>query len=331
MEVWLLYLFCGGIILFSGAKLSKYGDIIAEKTGMGGTWIGVILMASVTSLPKLVTGISSVAVFNVPDIAAGAVLGSCLFNVFILSLLDIGRPLPISARAHQGHILSAGFTILLLGLVIFSILVGPNLPALGWIGPYSVVFLIIYFLSMRVIFSYEKKRVSEFIEELSEGEQYEHISKERAITMYIINALMVVASAIYLPHLGERIAEITNLGQTFVGNIFIAFSTSLPELVVTVAALRIGAVDMAVGNLFGSNLFNIGILAIDDIFYLQGPILSAITRTHLLSAISAITMTAIAIVGLTYRTTKKSLILAWDSFGIVLIYIMTILALYLSR
>ena len=81
MLLWIGFIICTAAIVFAGMRLSKYGDIIAEKTGLGRTWIGVVLMASVTSLPELVTGISSVTYAGVPDIAAGDVLGSCVFNM----------------------------------------------------------------------------------------------------------------------------------------------------------------------------------------------------------------------------------------------------------
>ena len=74
MLIWLQFIACTALIVFCGSRLSQYGDVIAEKSGMGRTWIGVVLMASVTSLPELITGISSVALFHVPDIAAGDVL-----------------------------------------------------------------------------------------------------------------------------------------------------------------------------------------------------------------------------------------------------------------
>src|SRR3990172_451335 len=104
MTLWLSFIICTSAIVYSGTKLAKYGDIIAEKTGMGRAWIGLVLMASVTSLPELVTGISSVTYAGVPDIAAGDVLGSYVFNMLILAILDaIQRPMPLSARAHYGH------------------------------------------------------------------------------------------------------------------------------------------------------------------------------------------------------------------------------------
>ena len=59
------------MIIYSGTKLAIYGDAIAEKTGMGKAWFGLVLMASVTSLPELITGISAVVIVDVPDLAVG--------------------------------------------------------------------------------------------------------------------------------------------------------------------------------------------------------------------------------------------------------------------
>ena len=75
---WLQLLASSSAIAIAGYWLARYGDVIAEKTKLGGTWIGVILVATVTSLPELATGVSAVTVANAPDIAVGDVLGSCV-------------------------------------------------------------------------------------------------------------------------------------------------------------------------------------------------------------------------------------------------------------
>jgi cation:H+ antiporter len=93
-----------------------------------------------------------------------------------------------------------------------------------------------------------------------------------------------------------------------------------------------GAVDLAIGNLLGSNIFNVGlILAADDFFYIAGPILSYVDPSHAVSAISAVTMTAIAVLGFTYRAEKKRLWLAWDSIGMVAVYLFNLLILFSMR
>jgi cation:H+ antiporter len=331
MTVWLQFGACAAVILFAGVKLSFYGDIIAEKTGLGRTWVGVVLLASVTSLPELITGISSVALFGVPDIAAGDVLGSCMFNVLIIALLDLmAGPSPLSARAHQGQVLTAGIGILLLGLVAISLNLGPQMPSVGWVGVHSIVLVLLYLGAMRLVFTYEKRRIAEFVEKV-EYKGHAEISGKRAYTMYGLNAAFIVAAATYLPHLGGEIARATGLGQSFVGNIIIGASTSLPEIVVSLAALKMGAVDMAFGNLFGSNLFDMAILGIDDVFYTKGVLTSHVAASQQIAAIAAMMMTAVAVVGMTYRVTRKRLFLAWDSWGIVAVYVLATGALYLRR
>jgi cation:H+ antiporter len=332
MFLWSGFIVCTLAIVYSGIRLSKYGDIIAEKTGLGRAWVGLVLMASVTSLPELVTGISSVTFAGVPDIAVGDVLGSCVFNIFIIALLDAAyRLMPISAKAHQGNILSAAFGILLLSVVTSSIFLHEHISPLGWIGPYSIFFAVIYFIAMRLVYFYSKRQIAALIKEKAVELRYQDISTKTAIVQYSLNALIVIIAATFLPKIGTGIAETTGLGQTFVGNIFIAVSTSLPEVVVCFSAVKMDAVDLAIGNLFGSNIFNVFILALDDIFFVKGPLLAYANQNHIVSALSAVAMTAVAIIGLTYRAEKKPIFLAWDSAGLVVIYVINLMVLYMLR
>jgi cation:H+ antiporter len=332
MILWAGFAVCTSLIVYSGTKLSRYGDMLAEKTGMGRTWVGLILMASVTSLPELATGIGSVTYAGVPDIAVGDVLGSCVFNMLIISMLDaFYRLVPVSTKAHHGNILSGSIGILLLSIVAMGLYAGEKFLPFGWIGPYSILFGIIYIAAMRLVFIYEKRNIAVYMKEVAVEVRYKDVSMKTALTNYGINAFIVILAAIFLPIIGEGIARDTGLGQTFVGNIFIALATSLPEVVVSIAAVRMDAVDLAIGNLFGSNMFNIFILAIDDIFFVKGPLLSFAHQNHIISALSAIAMTTIAVIGLTYRAEKKRLFLAWDSMCIMVIYLANLMLLYMFR
>ena len=332
MLLWLAFIICTAAIIYSGSRLSKYGDIIAEKTGLGRTWVGFIMLASITSLPELITGISAVTIINVPNIAIGDVLGSCVFNMLIYAALDvIYRPVPLSTKAHQGNILSAGFGILLLSFVAFSLVLEKQIGSLGWIGLYSLIIMVMYFTAIRMVFFYEKRQRSLYVQERAVELRYKDVPMKTAMIHYSINGFIIIIAAVFLPKIGEGLALSTGLGNTFVGNIFIALSTSLPEIVVSISAIKMDAVDLAIGNLFGSNIFNLLILAIDDVLFIQGPILSFVDANHIISALSAITMIAIAIIGLTYRASKKPLFLAWDSMGIILIYIINLISLYLLK
>ncbi|MGB4360689.1 MAG: sodium:calcium antiporter, partial [Rhodoferax sp.] len=113
--VWLQFALCAGLIGFAGVRLSRYGDAIAARTGLSRNWVGLILLATVTSLPELVTGLSAVTVTDAPDIAVGDVLGSCVFNLMILALIDIlYRKGSLYQEVGPGHLVSAGFGVILL-------------------------------------------------------------------------------------------------------------------------------------------------------------------------------------------------------------------------
>ncbi len=209
ISVWLQFAVCVLVIGFAGVKLSIYGDVIADKTGLGGTWIGVILLATVTSLPELVAGVvSAVAIAHVPEIAVGDVLGSCVFNLFIIAALDfLQRGESVYTRASQGHILAAGFGVMLIGFVGFNILLAVNgaTPTLGHVGVYSPVILLLYGIVVRTIFRYEKRQVKAFTE--AEPDRYPQLSLRQAVMRYVGAAGLVVAAGVWLPFVAEAIAQ----------------------------------------------------------------------------------------------------------------------------
>ena len=329
--VWFQFAVCVFIITVAGVRLSRYGDAIADKTGLGGTWVGVVLLATVTSLPELVTGVSSVVFADTPDIAAGDVLGSCVFNLVIIVILDsMYRPVTVYSKASQGHILSAAFGVMLIGITGFNILLstqGNNLH-IAHIGLYTPVIMIFYLIAMRTVFRYEKIQMAKFA--VLEEDQYPDLTLQQAVTRYVVAASLVVLAGSFLPFIGKEIAQQMGWYESFVGTLFIAFATSLPEVVVTIAAVRLAAVDMAIGNLFGSNIFNICILAIDDLFYVKGPLLEHVSPTHAVSAFSAIMMTGVAIVGLFYRSQTRVLkMVGWVSIFLFCAYLLNTYILFL--
>ncbi|MBZ0132774.1 MAG: hypothetical protein K8F53_09195 [Rhodocyclaceae bacterium] len=321
--IWLKFLLCLVVIWLAGARLSRYGDIIAEKTGLGRNWVGLVLMATVTSLPELVTGISAVTVVGAPNIAIGDVLGSCVFNLAILVVVDfLYREESVYTRASRGHILAAGFCVVLIGFTGLSLIMAPlgaDL-AIGHVGAYTPLFILLYLLAMRSVYQYQQREMAEFVEE--SAARYEDVSLREAAIGYGVAALFIVAAGTWLPFVGEEIAQLMGWQQSFVGTLFVAAATSAPEIAVTVAAVRIGALDMAIANLLGSNLFDILIIAIDDIFYLPGPILAHVSPVHAVSAFSAVIMTGVAVIGLFYRPGAKLLrTVGWVSVFLLVLFL----------
>ena len=331
MLVWLEFFLCLVLISVAGYRLALYGDIIGEKLKLSRSWIGVVMVASVTSLPELVTGVSSVTVAHAPDIAAGDVLGSCVFNLLLIVILDfLHRQQSVYTLANIGHAMSAGFGVILIGFVGMNILLaksGMDL-SIAHIGLYTPIILIIYALAMRTVFRYEQMQELPVVN-MAEL-RYKHITLKLAAMNYGFASLVVVSAGIWLPFVGKELAETMGWSEGFVGTLFIAGVTSLPEAAVSISAVKLGALDMAMGNLFGSNLFNMAILAIDDVFYLPGPMLSGVSSSHAVTAMSAMMMSGIAIVGLFYRPQQRLFrTVGWISLFLLAVYFFNTYAIYL--
>ncbi len=178
--VWLKFLLSLLIILFAGTKLARYGDAISEKTGLSRVWIGLVLLSFITTMPELGTGISAVALVKLPNLALGNFLGSCIFNLAIIAVLDIlYRPAPLLSRARTGHLLPAGLGILLISLAAGSILAGERFSglALGWVGIPTIIIFMLYLLVIRRILSYERRYQPQPVETVSP--RYEELITRR--------------------------------------------------------------------------------------------------------------------------------------------------------
>ncbi|WP_127127716.1 sodium:calcium antiporter [Pseudoflavitalea rhizosphaerae] len=326
------FILCAAVIIFSGSKLSFYGDKIAELTGMGKAWVGLIIMASVTSLPELITGISSVAIVKVPDLAAGDIFGSCVFNLLILSVLDARVKRPLLSEVKSSHIVAAIFGIILLTVAGMAIYLSDQVPGILWMSSFTFLIFAIYLIAVWGIYKYEHASLVESPPSTVVLTASRSAELRRAVGNYALNALVVIGAAVFLPFFGENIAARTGLGNSFFGTLFIAAATSLPELVVSLAALRIGALDMAVGNLLGSNVFNMFILGVDDVFYRQGSIFRNISSSHLISVFITILMTTVVGLGLLFKPKKKHLwLLSLDTFIILFLYLVLMIYLFAKK
>lgn len=324
------FVLCATVIFFAGKRLSFYGDLMAERTGMSKGWIGLILMASVTSLPELMVGISSSAFIQSADLAVGDILGSCAFNLGILAMLDAFTPnhKPLFGVASQTHMLNAGLGIILIAMAGIAMFIPHDVAITPWIALSSILFIIVYLVSIRVIYMNEQNHKEDMLQQVPFVLDAKDMPLKKIIRNYAGFATIIIVAALALPFFAEHIAEITGLGKSFVGTFFLAASTSLPEIAVSIAAVRMGSIDLAVGNLLGSNIFNILILAIDDLFYHKGLLLKDASAFNLISVFSTIIMTAVVIIGLSYRAKGKRYLLAWDALLIFVIYFVNLFILY---
>lgn len=317
--IWLQFALCVAVIGVAGVRLSRYGDALATLTGLSRNWVGLILIATVTSLPELVTGLSAVTVAAAPDIAVGDVLGSCVFNLAILALIDVSyRQGAIYAVAGKGHVVSAGFGVMLLAGVGLALLLTTQgmMPSIGHVSLASVLIFVMYLVAMRALYLTEQRNASPVAPKRAD------MTLKAALMGYGVACAAIVGAGIWLPIIGVELARLMGWSNSFVGTLFVAFATSVPELATTWGAVRIGAIDMAFGNLLGSNLFDVLILAIDDFAYLPGAIYAHVSPVHAVSAITACLMSGIVIVALAYRPVSRVWrIASWASLALLALYL----------
>jgi cation:H+ antiporter len=330
--IWIELIICAALIFWAGSLLSKYGDVIAEKTGLGRAWIGAILIAGVTSLPELASGVSAVAWLNAPNLAAGAVLGSCLFNLALIAMIDLAyQPGRVLAKAHEVHILSGGLGVLMLGIVVLGVLIGPIVNDVGLlgVGPLSMMIVVLYGVGARMIAGLEKERVREVLEKEAIEGNYAEISLRKTYMVFILSGIAVVGLGMWLASIGDRLAATTGLSSSFVGNLFLALTTSLPEIAASLAAIRLGAIDLAIGNVLGSNLFNILLFFVYDLADGRANFWASLTNANAFAAVITMMMTGVVIISLMYRTSPKTPYrISWDGLVIGAMYVGAMALLY---
>lgn len=301
--LWVQLAVAAAFILGASVYLTKNADIIASKTGMGRSFAGVVLLATATSLPEMGTGVSSVALIGAPDMAIGAAFGSNLFNLMIIGLLDV---LWLN-RYILNHVGMTSVVIGTLGIVVMSLaslsifLHGTSDVLSNWyVSPVSIVLLGVFGLAIYSIYRFDQLNQGP---KPSDGQdEYPTHRLSVAVLTYILTATVVIVSAIWLSTIGDRLTDLLGWDESFMGTQFLAAATSLPELATSIVAIRIAAPELAITNLLGSNLFNMGfVLFLNDMAHTDGPIWGAASQIHILTATLSVLMTAIVVLAVVSR------------------------------
>ena len=312
--IWVQFIFSAVVIVIAATQLAKYGDIIAVRTRLGGMFIGILLLAGATSLPEVLTTISSLSQ-GVPNLAAGNLLGSNMFNMLMLALIDVaGQQQRILRKAALKHALTGSLAVMLIAMVVFFTLAKIKIQ-IGWVGLDSILLMLAYGVAIYLI-QQNANPLAALETEIPE----KYPSLLRGILGFLIAAGVLAVITPLMVQSSAAIAEITGLGTSFVGTTLVAIVTSLPEMVTTLAALKIGADDMAIGNLFGSNMFNMFALGLTDLFFVQGRFLSVIDPAFLLVSVIGLIMTVMALIGNLARIERRLWFLEVDALALILVY-----------
>lgn len=317
MTTALVFLLIAVIVAATGVVLATAADKLGAAFGLQRSVTGFMLLAAATSLPELVVG-CRIAQTGAVDMAVGGVLGSCLINLLVLGVIDLmqrsrGRMLSRKAAAQA---LAALASILLASVVAVAVLVR-QIPTVGSLHAASLGVLVVYLLTARLVYVDHNRIEREVLEHENEPETNVDDEKRLRPVWYYVGAtglLLLLASP--LADSSRDLAVLLGLSGTFFGAVFLAIITSLPEFVTTFQATRMDAQDLAIGNILGSNTFNLVILVAIDLFSDQ-PLFSQLTDVHAVAAIGVIVTTSIAVLGLLYRVEDRIWYMEPDAIGVI--------------
>ncbi|MFD2705067.1 sodium:calcium antiporter [Salibacterium lacus] len=323
--VFFLFAVAAAITVIAAVKLSTYADVISIKSKWGGLMVGTLLLAGATSLPEVTTSLTAVFLDN-PDIAVGNVLGSNMFNLLIIAAFDLYyRKEKLFSRTDVSHAYTASLGILLALLVLAAMFIQTEI-SVFWIGLDTLVIFAVYIAG--ITFINKKTGSSDSGQEAALAVEDETspsyaISLKHAGVGFVIAAVVILGAGSMLTITGDQIAVQTGLGSSFVGSFLIAASTSLPEAVAVLVALQLQNHNLALGSILGSNLFNVILLFVSDVGFLNGPIIAASNPVHQITA-GAVSLLAAIVLFSVLRGRKKVLhFYPWPSALLIVVYFIT--------
>lgn len=323
--VWLQFLISAAVVVVAAHYLAQHGDIIAVRTKLGGLFVGTVFLAAATSLPEMLASVNAFQIGS-PNLAAGNFFGSNMVNMALLAVLDLMYfQAPLMRRIAINHSLTAGLTILLMLIAVTSLVADIGI-AIGWVGLDSIIMIVAYFLGLWVIQQGTRGLPAAVALDVEPGPTFP--SLRRGIIGFGISAAVLVAVVPLLVDASATIAVITGLGTGFVGTALLALVTSLPELIAALAAMRLNAFDLAVGNLFGSSVFNMFALGLVDFVYFDGRFLGAVDPNFAIVGLLGLLLTAMALMGTLARVERRFLFIELDSAAILVLYLLGMYLLF---
>lgn len=320
-----IFAFCiaAATIVIAGSKLARQADILADQSGLGEALFGVLFLAGITSLPDFAATLTA-AIDARPDLAMSNVMGSMAANLAFLGVADI-----VYRKANLEHAAASTVNLMLAALLVVLL----TLPLLAiftptvtrWsIHPITPVIVVAYLFGLHLVHRAREKpmwfpRLTR--QTVPDAPESGHGGNPLGLWIQFMALAAVTGVAGWLlMGAAEGISDQTGLSETLIGGVLTALATSTPELVTTVAAIRLGALTLAVSNIFGTNCFNMLVIAAADIGYLQGSIYHDMSPEQMMWGLVSILMVGTLLLGMVRRQTYGIGRIGFESALILLVY-----------
>ncbi len=294
------------IIGWFGIKMTKTARDLAQSTGLGEALMGAVFIGASTSLSGITTSVSAAA-SGYAELAVSNGLGGIAAQTAFLALADITykRANLEHAAASAENLFMSAFLLTLLAIHALALSV-PTISIFG-VHPATFVLIIIYIFGVHLLARTHEtpmwlpKQTRDTSSE-TEGQSSRHANHIWKLWIrFTVYGTIVALAGWSLAQLAVPLGEKAALPHGIVGGIFTAVSTSIPELVVAITAVRMGALNLAVGDIIGGNAFDTLFIAASDIAYREGPIYADVSSTEQFWLANSMLMTSVLLMGLIYR------------------------------
>ncbi|MEZ5816617.1 MAG: sodium:calcium antiporter [Hyphomicrobiaceae bacterium] len=328
------------LVWLAGSRISRYADEISVRTGLSHALLGLLLLGGVTSLPEVAVTLSASLTGN-PTLAVNNILGGVAMQVAILAVADffMGRRALTAVVPDPVVLLQGSLNVVLLAVVAAASVIA-DVTVLG-VGLWSWLILALFLLALRMLASADQRRpwLSNISREQEKEERAPDASKARAPDQSFAGLIgkstaagaVILAAGYVVSRSAEVIADETDLGQSFVGAVLVAISTSLPELSTVLSAVRLNLYTMAISDILGTNLFDVALLFVVDAGSPDKSVLSSTGTFATVGAILGILVTGLFLVGLSERRDRTVLRLGVDSTAVLVAYLGGLVLLYTLR
>ena len=352
----IIFLLAAAVVWIGGKKLSVLSDEMATQTGIGRALIGVLMLGGITSLPEVATTLTASLAGNA-GMAVSNILGGVSMQVTILAVVDFWvRKQPISTS-------TSGIVVIMQGLLLIILLAFSGIFMLipSWmifhVGISSVIIFFLFLFSLLIVHrfnsfewvSFHKSKfetIQHIIKHLQEqelqikrsqiGEIDKSTKKEISVGTYLwrkggsllLLSMLILVAGYIIVKTSESIAMQTGIGNNFAGLVLVAITTSLPEISTTIGSVKLKRYDMAFSNIFGTNLFDVALVFIADLFFMKGAVLGALDNFTVVAAFHGIILTAVYLTGISAKSRKRFLGTGFDSWLILILYISGIIILF---
>ena len=329
------------LVWIAGTRLTGFLNAIADLTGLGKAFTGMLFLGGITSLPEAAAISTSAAIGNAP-LAINNLLGAASVNLVLLAIADViyGRGAITAVAARPATLMQGVLSMLLAATVAMFAALGDI--RLWLFGAGSATLVIGAVAALWIASRFEHSHVWEIVEE-DGGRDPEatESDKERAlqaraekewplrrlVTATVIAGAVILAAGVMLSTTADEVATRTGLDSAMIGFVFVAVSTALPEISSVTAAVRLRQYDMAVGDIFGTNLFNLALIFLADLIYAGEPILQLAGTFEVVGSLLAVLLTGIFLVGLLRRRPTAIFRMGYDSVTAMIVFALGLTAL----